>query len=102
MSITIRTNNRPRPLLDWSELTAEEQKELDWITEPLDSGYDFSGTGAYTAYKSSYALRITARFISSVGMVFAISVLLAVVLSGLTIRVKVSPLLLTIVKVLSC
>lgn len=32
--VTIRTNNVPRNLLDWSELTNKEQAEFDYIEEP--------------------------------------------------------------------
>lgn len=32
--VTIRTNNVPRNLLDWSELTNKEQAEFDYIDEP--------------------------------------------------------------------
>lgn len=30
----IVTNNRPRPVLYWHELTLKEQKEFDWIENP--------------------------------------------------------------------
>jgi hypothetical protein len=32
--VTIRTNNVPRDLLDWSDLTNKEQAEFDYIDDP--------------------------------------------------------------------
>jgi hypothetical protein len=37
----IRTNNHPRDLISWQDLTAKEKKELDWIVNPQETGYDF-------------------------------------------------------------
>lgn len=37
----IITNNQYRPLLDWDDLTSKEQKDFDWIEEPLEGGYTF-------------------------------------------------------------
>lgn len=31
MTVTITTNNRPRPVLDGTELTAKERKEFDYL-----------------------------------------------------------------------
>ena len=33
-SITVRTNNVPRDLIDWNDLTEKEQAEFDYIEEP--------------------------------------------------------------------
>jgi hypothetical protein len=33
MTMTIRTNNVPRDLLYWNDLTSKEQKEFDYLTE---------------------------------------------------------------------
>ena len=40
-TLQIKTNNQPRPLLGWDELTSKEQKEFDWIEDPMDTGLDF-------------------------------------------------------------
>ena len=37
----IRTNNHPRDLISWQELTDAEKKEMDWIVNPEETGYDF-------------------------------------------------------------
>lgn len=39
--VRIVTNNVPRDLLMWEELTEEERKEFDWIKNPEDTGLDF-------------------------------------------------------------
>ena len=39
--LRIITNNQPRDLLMWHELTDAERKELDYITNPEDRGTDF-------------------------------------------------------------
>ena len=40
MNTTITTNNKPRDLMYWEELTAKEQKELDYI-KPDEAGFQF-------------------------------------------------------------
>lgn len=40
MNAHIATNNRPRDLLSWYELTPKEQKEFDYIETPEDDGMD--------------------------------------------------------------
>lgn len=35
----IKTNNVPRDLLDWDELTAAERAEFDYIDDPESDGY---------------------------------------------------------------
>ena len=39
--MNIITDHKPRPLLDWYELTEAEKKEFDWIDNPDETGYDF-------------------------------------------------------------
>ena len=39
--MNIITDHKPRPLLDWYELTEAEQKEFDWIDNPEGTGYPF-------------------------------------------------------------
>ena len=38
MALTITTNNVPRDLLDWHELTAAERAEFDYVTDPDADG----------------------------------------------------------------
>ena len=38
MKMHIRTNNCPRPLLSWYELTVKEQAQFDYIETPEDDG----------------------------------------------------------------
>jgi hypothetical protein len=40
-NLTIRTNNVPRLLLDWDQLTEKEQKDFDYLTEDEGIGRDF-------------------------------------------------------------
>jgi hypothetical protein len=40
--LTIKTNNIPRPTLDWHELTNSEQIELDYIDRPEITGSQFA------------------------------------------------------------
>lgn len=40
-TMTIRTNNVPRLIIDWDQLTAEEKKEFDYITADTCIGRDF-------------------------------------------------------------
>lgn len=40
-TLEITTNNQPRPLLGWDDLTSKEQKEFDWIEDPIETGFDF-------------------------------------------------------------
>lgn len=37
----IITNNQPRPLLDWSNLTEKEQQEFDWLAPDEKFSADF-------------------------------------------------------------
>ena len=39
--LKIITNNHPRNLLDWHELTPKEKKEFDWLDESGDNGLAF-------------------------------------------------------------
>jgi hypothetical protein len=42
MELTIRTNGHRYPLLMWEQLTRKEQRELDWIKNPLEeTGLEF-------------------------------------------------------------
>jgi hypothetical protein len=38
VTVQIRTNNVPRDLLDWHELTPAEQAEFDYIDDPYENG----------------------------------------------------------------
>lgn len=40
MSVTIRTDNRPRPLFSWCDLTEKERKEFDYIEDPEATAND--------------------------------------------------------------
>ncbi len=40
-AMRIRTNNVPQDLISWQELTEAERKELDWVVNPEETGYDF-------------------------------------------------------------
>lgn len=39
--LQITTNNVPRLLLDWAELTDRERRDFDWIENPDESGESF-------------------------------------------------------------
>lgn len=41
MAVTIRTNNQPRLLLDWDQLTQREQSQFDYLDEDERIGRDF-------------------------------------------------------------
>lgn len=42
MTLEIVTNNHARPVLDWFELTPQEQAGFDWIESPEESGESFA------------------------------------------------------------
>jgi hypothetical protein len=41
MTYTIKTNNRPRLILGWHDLSKKEQAEFDWMDEETRSGGNF-------------------------------------------------------------
>lgn len=41
MGVEVKTNNAPRPLIAWHELTDSERREFDWIESPEETGADF-------------------------------------------------------------
>lgn len=39
--LTIKTNNIPRLLLDWNQLSDKEKKDFDWIKDGTESDHSF-------------------------------------------------------------
>ena len=48
---TIKTNNKPRKLLCWAELTAKEQGEMDYFGESVLKGDDSDAEIRFARYK---------------------------------------------------
>lgn len=54
MTATIKTNNVPRLLLNWDQLTKKEQAEFDWMKDDLKIGADFVRYKGWVYYLNDF------------------------------------------------